>query len=153
MQKPERLNDGELVEAILIVSARARMADAGDVRKSADVLADLAIEAGARIAARGRDVLREHASRLEDAAFHFQTCSTCRRQGEGACNSGRRFAAYLRGEEGGQEEGEAPTPAPLTGRARNVVVHADGRLTCEIEIADAVAGARFLEQIGRRDGV
>jgi len=55
MKRSEDMNDGELVEAILLVAARARMADAGDVRKSADVLADLAIEAGARIANRRRE--------------------------------------------------------------------------------------------------
>lgn len=150
MKKPERMSDGEIVEAILIVSARARMADAGDVRKSADVLADLAIEAGARIANRGRDVLRDRASRLEDAAFHFQTCSVCKRQGEDFCSSGQRFAAYLRGEENALDQFADERPGPLVGRARNVVIHGDGRLTCELEIADGAAGARFLEQIGGR---
>jgi hypothetical protein len=144
MKQPERMNDGELVEAILIVSARARMADAGDVRKAADVLAELAIEAGARIANRGRDVLRDRVSRLEDAAFHFQTCSTCRRQGEEACKSGRWFAAYLRGEDPPALEGE---PGPMIGKVRNVTLHADGRLTGELEVTDA--GAKFVEQITR----
>ena len=39
------------------------------------------------------------ASTLEDAAFHFQTCRTCADDGEDACESGRQFAAFLRGEE------------------------------------------------------
>jgi len=42
--------------------------------------------------------LEQRASRLEDAAFHFQTCATCRKNGEDSCVSGRQFAAFLRGE-------------------------------------------------------
>ena len=43
--------------------------------------------------------LKERASHLEDAAFHYQTCRTCCEDGEESCPSGKRFAAYLRGEE------------------------------------------------------
>lgn len=42
--------------------------------------------------------LRERASTLEDAAFHFQTCTTCKQRGDDACESGRVFAAFLCGE-------------------------------------------------------
>jgi len=42
--------------------------------------------------------LEQRASRLEDAAFHFQTCATCRKSGDDSCSSGRQFAAFLRGE-------------------------------------------------------
>lgn len=43
--------------------------------------------------------LRERSSHLEDAAFHYQNCRTCAEDGEDSCESGRWFAAYLRGEE------------------------------------------------------
>lgn len=100
--KPATLTDAELLEALELAAARARMAAAGDLRAVGDVLAGLALEAGARIrAGKCRDVLRS-------------------------------------------------APGPLVGRARNVVIHGDGRLTCELEIADGAAGARFLEQIGGR---
>lgn len=42
--------------------------------------------------------LKAATSRLEDAAFHFQTCRTCAEDGEDSCENGRKFAAYLRGE-------------------------------------------------------
>jgi hypothetical protein len=132
---PARLTDAELLEAIARAAARA---------EASNTFTGLALEAGARIRARGRDALRDRASCLEDAAFHFQTCSRCRTLGDAACESGSRFAAYLRGDI--DLEG-APTHGPLTGRARKVVIHADGRLTCELEIDNGTAGARFLEQI------
>lgn len=103
MEKPERLSDAELIEALELAAPRARLAAAEDLRRVADTIAGLALEAGRRLREFAGDrallELRERASRLEDAAFHFQTCSTCRREGEGACSSGARFAAYLRGEE------------------------------------------------------
>jgi len=40
-------------------------------------------------------------STLEDAAFHFQTCRTCGEDGEDSCESGKWFAAFLRGEHDG----------------------------------------------------
>jgi hypothetical protein len=46
-----------------------------------------------------KERLQKRASTLEDAAFHFQTCRTCRKVGEEECESGTRFAAFLRGEE------------------------------------------------------
>lgn len=42
--------------------------------------------------------LKLRISKLEDAAFHFQTCRLCRKQGDSVCPDGKRFAAYLRGE-------------------------------------------------------
>lgn len=45
--------------------------------------------------------LKARASKLEDAAFHFQTCATCKRVGDDACVSGRQFSAFLRGETDG----------------------------------------------------
>lgn len=141
--KPAMLSDGELLEAIDLAATRIRLAGADDLRHVGDVLAGLAVEAGARISARGRDVLRDRVSRLEDAAFHFQTCSTCRREGEGACSSGQRFAAYLRGD----LEQAPPTAGPpaMVGKVRNVVLSADGTLTCELELTDA--GAVFVQRI------
>ena len=144
--KPGTLTDVELLEALELAAARARLAAVDDLRLVADVLAGLALEAGARIRARGRDVLRDRVSRLEDAAFHFQTCSTCRRQGEDTCNSGRWFAAYLRGEDPPLLEGE---PGPMLGKVRNVTLHTDGRLTGELEVTDA--GAAFIDRIKRAD--
>lgn len=44
------------------------------------------------------EAIRRRASTLEDAAFHFQTCRTCRTAGEEQCTSGRHFARFLRGE-------------------------------------------------------
>ncbi len=147
--KAARMTDAELLEAIELAAARARTPAAEDLRRIVDVLAGLGLEAASRIRARGRDELRERASRLEDAAFHFQTCSLCRREGDGACTSGSWFAGYLRGEY--DEEGAPPTPAAaagpggMLGKVRGVVLHADGRLTGTIEIS----GARraFVEQI------
>lgn len=46
-----------------------------------------------------RERLEARASRLEDAACHFQSCRTCADDGEDSCPSGKRFAAYLRGED------------------------------------------------------
>ncbi len=43
----------------------------------------------------------KRASKLEDAAFHFQTCYACRKLGEDSCLDGARFAAFLRGEDDG----------------------------------------------------
>lgn len=104
--KPERLNDDELIEALEGAGPRLRLAPRDELRRIADAIAGVALEAGARMRARGPDAIRDRlalledrASRLEDAAFHFQTCSTCRREGEGACSVGARFSAYLRGEE------------------------------------------------------
>lgn len=34
-------------------------------------------------------------SRLEDAAFHFMTCSTCRHEGQEACPDGKLFGLFL----------------------------------------------------------
>jgi len=103
MDKPERLSDADLVEALELAAPRARLAAAEDLRRVADTIARLALEAGRRLREFAGDrallELRDRCSRLEDAAFHFQTCSTCRREGEGACSSGARFAGYLRGEE------------------------------------------------------
>jgi hypothetical protein len=134
--KPERLSDSELLEAIELAANRIGLAIPEDLRHVGDVLAGLALEARNRIAARGRDVLRARASRLEDAAFHFQTCSTCRREGDGACNSGRWFAAYLRGEH--DEEGGPPTtgPGPSLGKIRDVRISQDGTLTAIVEVHD-----------------
>jgi hypothetical protein len=39
-------------------------------------------------------------------------------------------------------------PGPLAGKVRNVTIHADGRLTCELEIPKG--GAEFIRQIGGR---
>jgi hypothetical protein len=44
------------------------------------------------------EAAERRASTLEDAAFHFQTCRTCAEDGEDNCESGKRFAAFLRGE-------------------------------------------------------
>lgn len=46
-----------------------------------------------------RAQVEQRASKLEDAAFHFQTCRTCRKSGEDSCPSGLQFAAFLRGED------------------------------------------------------
>lgn len=69
---------------------------------------DPAIEADARLMAAAPRLLRSalarlreleaRNSRLEDAAFHFQTCATCAQDGEEHCVSGRQFAAFMRGE-------------------------------------------------------
>lgn len=40
-----------------------------------------------------------------------------------------------------------PAPGPLLGKVRNVTLHADGRLTADLEVNDA--GAKFVEQITR----
>lgn len=151
--KPARLSDAELLEGLEHAANRIAMTGAEDLRHVGDVLAGLALEAGARIRARGRDALRDRialledrASRLEDAAFHFQTCSVCKRQGEDFCSVGQRFAAYLRGEEGALE---APPAGPMIGKIRNVTLHRDGRLTGVLEVEGA--GPKFLEQIRRAD--
>lgn len=150
--KPERLSDAEIVEHLELGAVSLRMSRSEDLRRVADHMADVGAVAADRLRELAGDrallALRDRASRLEDAAFHFQTCSTCKRQGEDFCSSGRRFAAYLRGE---LEEERAPAPAaaasrgPLLGKTRNVVLHADGRLTCELEVTDA--GAEFIRQI------
>ncbi len=98
--KPNTLTDVELLEGVELAATRARLAGREELRKAADILAGLALEAAGRL----RDVL----------------------------------------------EIAPPRPRPLTGRARNVTIHPGGRLTCELEIDDAAAGARFLEQIGGR---
>lgn len=157
MIQPGKLSDVELVEALELAAPRARLAAAEDLRQIADMIAGLALEAAARLAEFAGDrkllELRRRVSRLEDAAFHFQTCATCRRQGDGACNSGSWFAAFLRGEH--DEEGQA-TPAaagsgPMLGKVSDVVLHADGRLTCSLEVNGA--GRAFLEQLRRGDPV
>jgi hypothetical protein len=43
--------------------------------------------------------LAARASKLEDAAFHFQTC-LAHKVGDGDCESCQWFAAFLRGEDG-----------------------------------------------------
>lgn len=60
-----------------------------------------ATQSNAELAAQAAEIarLQARASRLEDAAFHFQTCATCAQDGEESCQSGRVFAAYLRGED------------------------------------------------------
>lgn len=59
------------------------------------------------------DTLKARCSRLEDAAFHFQTCRTCRTDGEDACPSGKRFAAYLRGEDDAEPMDSEADPSSL----------------------------------------
>lgn len=151
--KSETLTDVELADALKLAADRARMAAADELRKVADTIAGLSLEASARLARLAGDralaALRTKISRLEDAAFHFQTCSVCKREGEGACTSGSWFAGYLRGEH--DEEG-APTPAPapggrgpLMGKVRDVTIHPDGRLTAVLEMTNA--GAEFIRQI------
>lgn len=41
--------------------------------------------------------LKAHASRMEDAAFHFLTCAVCRQTGP-LCADGQLFEAAMRGE-------------------------------------------------------
>jgi len=154
--KSETLTDVELAEALKLAADRARMAAAEELRKVTDTIAGLGLEASARLAKLAGDralaALRVRISRLEDAAFHFQTCSVCKRQGEDACTSGQWFAGYLRGDH--DEEG-APiadtTKGPLMGKVRNVTIHPDGRLTADLEMTDA--GAEFIRQIRGADGI
>lgn len=54
--KADTLSDGELLEAIDLAASRARLAAGVDLRKSADVLAGLALEAAARIRARNEGI-------------------------------------------------------------------------------------------------
>ena len=42
--------------------------------------------------------LEQRASTLEDATFHFLTCRTCKKEGADACESGKLFEAFIRGE-------------------------------------------------------
>jgi hypothetical protein len=124
MKPVTAMTDDELGEAILELAApRVRLAAPEDLRKIADMLATFAVEAAARMKERGE---------LVDVA-----------------GAGRRvLEAIARGD---QDYGAPPTleggPGPLMGRVRNVVLHADGRLTCELTVNDA--GARFVEQITR----
>ena len=109
--KAERLSDAEIVDNLEIGTVALRMARIENLRRVADRFADVATVAADRLrelsSGRALLALERRASTLEDAAFHFQTCATCRRQGEDACTSGAKFAAYLRGEI--DEEG-APSP-------------------------------------------
>jgi len=151
MKAAQEMTDRELIEALEMAAPRARLAGADDLRNVADVIADLALEASRRLKEiehvdPERRKLRDRISRLEDAAFHFQTCGTCKRQGEDFCSSGRRFSAFLRGEDPPTLEGE---PGPLLGSVRNVTLHADGRLTADLTVNDA--GARFVQQITGQD--
>jgi hypothetical protein len=153
--KSETLTDVELAEALKLAADRARMAAADELRKVTDTIAGLGLEASARLAKLAGDralaALRRKISRLEDAAFHYQTCSVCRREGDDACNSGRWFAGYLRGDH--DEDGAPTTPAagqgPIMGKVRNVTIHPDGRLTADLEMTDA--GGKFLEKIRNAD--
>lgn len=79
-------------------TAKDELAEAAHVIETLEVR-DKGLRAELAEARRERDALKERASTLEDAAFHYQTCSTCARDGEDACLSGRKFAAFLRGEE------------------------------------------------------
>jgi hypothetical protein len=147
--KADRLSDAEIIDHLEMGTVALRMARIEDLRSVADRIADVATVAADRLREFAGDrsliALRDRASRLEDAAFHFQTCSVCKRQGEDFCSSGQRFAAYLRGE--GEDSAPRLTgePGPMLGKVRDVVLHADGRLTCSLEVNDA--GAKFLEQI------
>lgn len=97
MKGAKEMTDDELGEAILELAApRARMAPLEDLRKIADTLATLAVEAAGRI-----------------------------------------------------KERAGPHPGEMLGKLRNVSIHADGRLTADLEI-DA-GGDAFVAQItGRR---
>lgn len=44
------------------------------------------------------ETLESRAGTLEDAAFHFLTCDTCRLGDEDVCVDGRKFSAFMRGE-------------------------------------------------------
>lgn len=160
MNDPRTLSDAELVEQLELGAQRQRMAATEDLRTVANLCAGLALAAAERLKEFAGDRtlldLRRRASRLEDAAFHFQTCSTCRREGDGACESGRWFAAYLCGEI--DEEGAPPAVkassdarGPMLGKVRDVVLHSDGRLTCSLEVSDA--GAEFIRKIKSGDPI
>jgi hypothetical protein len=88
------MTDDELGEAILELAApRVRMAAPEDLRKVADMLAALAVEAAGRMKERSTD----------------------------------------------------RTLGALMGKIRNVVLHADGRLTADLTVNDA--GAEFVRQV------
>lgn len=152
MIEPARLSDSELVEALELSGPRARLATLDDLRHVADVLAGLAIEAARRLKELGSDrallALRLRVSRLEDAAFHFQTCATCRRDGEGSCQSGRWFSAYLRGENEDESEQLPPGVGPVLGNLRNVSIDAAGVLTAELTMT--ITGREFLARVQGR---
>lgn len=110
--KADRMSDAEIVDFLEMGTIALRMARIEDLRRVSDNVADVVTVAADRLrelsSDRARQALERRASRLEDAAFHFQTCSTCKQHGDGACNSGRWFAGYLRGDH--DEEG-APSPS------------------------------------------
>lgn len=81
-----------------LTAIRSLVSDRDEVGTYAKVEAAIA----ATDAAEARNTeLAKRASRLEDAAFHFQTCRVCRLSGEDACPDGTQFAAFLRGEADG----------------------------------------------------
>ncbi len=125
--KPAKLTDVELVEALELAAARIRMASTEDLRHVGDAIAGLAIEGAGRL----RDVL-ELMPTIDIGA------------------AGQRvLASIARGDRG---YGQAPAvQGPMLGKIRRVVLHPDGRLTCELEINDA--GRQIVEQVKRAAGV
>ncbi len=154
--KAETLTDREMIDALELAAPRVRMADAGDVRRAADVLAELALEAADRL----REILalaepwptKDVLARLADAADHLLRDHGCDAHGYEGVNAARdqarAIAARISAPNAGAGGRDVPPgfmAGPLLGKVRNVTLHADGRLTADLEVNDA--GAEFIRQI------
>jgi hypothetical protein len=156
MKPCDEMTDSDLIENLELAATRARLARTEDLRKIADAIAELALEAADRL----REILaiaqpwptKDVLARLADAADHLlrdHGCDAHGYEGVGAArDQARAIAARISAPDAGAGGREVPPgfmAGPLLGHVRNVTLHADGRMTADLTVNGA--GAEFIRRI------